>query len=272
VVSAPAGSGFAPGNRVVVEPVLFCGSCRACRMGANYLCYSLKVLGVDANGGMQDYWAVPVDRLLPVPETLADNDAALIEPMAVATHDVGRAGVKPGDTVLVFGGGPIGCLIALVARQKGAHVRVAEINPWRVRLLQELGFDTIGPGDDPVANVRDWTSGNGVDIVFEVSGSPDAVRLVTDVVRVWGTVSIIAIHADPVIVNLYPMFARELTMHGSRLYTRAAWVEAIQLMASGTINAAPLVSRLIPLEDLQQGMEDALGGGPVMKILVDLTA
>jgi (R,R)-butanediol dehydrogenase / meso-butanediol dehydrogenase / diacetyl reductase len=272
VVSAPDGSGFSKGDRVVVEPVLFCGSCRACQMGASYLCYSLKVLGVDANGGMQDYWAVPVDRLLPVPDSLADNDAALIEPMAVATHDVGRAGVKAGDRVLVFGGGPIGCLIALVARQKGAHVRVAEINPWRVQLLRGLGFETIGPDEDPVANVRDWTAGNGVDIVFEVSGSPDAVRLVTDVVRVWGTVSIIAIHADPVTVNLYPMFARELTMHGSRLYTRAAWVEAIELMASGTIDAAPLVSRLIPLEDLQQGMEQALGGGPVMKILVDLTA
>ena len=272
VVTAPADSGFSAGSRVVVEPVLSCGTCRACRMGAAYLCYSLKVMGVDAMGGMQDYWAVPVDRLLHVPDTLADNDAALIEPMAVATHDVGRAGVKSGDRVLVFGGGPIGCLIALVARQKGADVRVAEINPWRVDLLKQLGFQTIGPDEDPVAVVKDWTSGNGVDVVFEVSGSPDAVRLVTDVVRVWGTVSIIAIHADPVAVNLYPMFARELTMHGSRLYTRAAWVEAIQLMSSGTINASPLVSRLIPLEDLQQGMEQALGGGPVMKILVDLTA
>ena len=272
VVTAPAGSDFSTGDRVVVEPVLFCGSCRACQMGASYLCYKLKVLGVDANGGMQDYWAVPVDRLLPVPDTLADNDAALIEPMAVATHDVGRAGVKSGDTVLVFGGGPIGTLIALVARQRGAHVRVAEINPWRVALLQQLGFETIGPGDNPVEVVREWTSGNGVDVVFEVSGSPDAVRLVTEVVRVWGTVSIIAIHSEPVVMNLYPMFARELTMQGSRLYTRAAWVEAIQLMASGTIQAGPLVSRLIPLEQLQQGMEDALGGGPVMKILVDLTA
>lgn len=272
VVSAPAGSGFAEGARVVVEPVLFCGTCRACQMGATYLCYSLKVLGVDANGGMQDYWAVPTDRLIAVPETLSDNDAALIEPMAVATHDVGRAGVKSGDTVLVFGGGPIGTLIALVARQRGADVRVVEINPWRVSLLRQFGFETIAPGDDPVATVREWTGGNGVDVAFEVSGSPDAVRVITEVVRVWGTVSIIAIHAEPAPVSLYPMFARELTMHGSRLYTRAAWVEAIDLMATGAVQAGPLISRLIPLEQLQQGMEEALGGGSVMKILVDLTA
>jgi threonine dehydrogenase-like Zn-dependent dehydrogenase len=73
-------------------------------------------------------------------------------------------------------------------------------------------------------------------------------------------------------VNLYPMFARELTMHGSRLYTRADWEEAIRLAASGAVPVGPLVSRKIPLEALQEGMEQALAGGPVMKVLVDLTA
>jgi 2-desacetyl-2-hydroxyethyl bacteriochlorophyllide A dehydrogenase len=270
IAEAPAGTGFAQGERVVVEPVLFCGTCRPCRMGATYLCSHLKVLGVDAPGGMQEYWAVPVDRLLKVPTALKDDDAALIEPLAVATHDVARAEMKAGDKVLVFGGGPIGCLIALVARHRGADVKVSEINPYRVKLLQQIGLDVIGPGEDPVAIARAWTDGDGVDVVFEVSGSPDAVRLVTDVVRVWGLVSIIAIHADPVAVNLYPMFGRELKMHGSRLYTRAAWEEAIRLMASGAIPAGPLVSRRIPLEDLQKGMEEALGGGPVMKVLVEM--
>lgn len=270
VVSAPSGSGFAAGTRVVVEPVRYCGTCRNCRMGATYLCRTLAVLGVDATGGMQDYWAVPVDRLLAVPDTLPDDDAALIEPLAVAVHDVTRAGIKRDDRVLVFGGGPIGCLIALVAKARGADVKVSEINPYRVKLLQQIGLSTIGPDADPVEVAHEWTSGDGVDIAFEVSGSPDAARIVTEVVRVWGTVSIIAIHADPVPVNLYPMFARELTMQGSRLYTRAAWEEAIAVMASGAIPASQLVSRKIRLEELQQGMEEALGGGPVMKVLVDL--
>ncbi len=88
--------------------------------------------------------------------------------------------------------------------------------------------------------------------------------------RVWGTVSIIAIHADPVAMNLYPVFAREIRLHGSRLYTRAAWIEAIDLLATGAISVRSLVTRHIPLESLQQGMEDALAGGPVMKVLVDL--
>jgi (R,R)-butanediol dehydrogenase/meso-butanediol dehydrogenase/diacetyl reductase len=272
VVQPPQWSDFKAGDRVVVEPIQFCGKCRACRMGASYICYDLKVLGVDLPGGMQEYWAVPGERLLRIPDSLADDDAALIEPLAVATHDVRRAGVKTGDAVLVFGGGPIGTLIALVCRHRGARVAVAEINPFRVEMLGTLGLQTVGPGADVVRFAEEWTEGAGVDVAFEVTGSPAAVRLMTDVVRVWGTVSLVAIHTEPMPVNLYRMFARELTMHGSRLYAREDWEEAIRLAASGAVPVAPLVSRRIPLEALQEGMEQALGGGPVMKVLVDLTA
>jgi 2-desacetyl-2-hydroxyethyl bacteriochlorophyllide A dehydrogenase len=271
VASAPAGSGFAEGDRVVVEPVLYCGHCPTCRMGATYLCREMKVLGVDVNGGMQEYWAVPAHRLLQVPDSISDEHAPLIEPLAVATHDVGRAAVKAGDRVVVFGGGPIGTLIALVSRHRGAHVKVVEINPHRIRILQSIGLETIAPEDDAVASVNQWTDGLGADHSFEVSGSPDAARLVTEVVRVWGTVSIIAIHSEPAPFHLYSLFARELKVIGSRLYTRAAWEEAIRLAATGAVEAGPLVSRVIPLEDLQKGMEEALGGGPVMKVVVELS-
>jgi len=272
VAEAPADSGFRAGDRVVVEPLKFCGTCRACRLGASYVCYELKVLGVDLPGGMQDYWAVPAERLLRVPDALPDDHAALIEPLAVATHDVRRAGVKAGDAVLVFGGGPIGTLIALVARHRGARVAVAELNPFRLEMLTGLGLVIVGPDTDVVQFANDWTRDEGVDVAFEVTGNAKAVHAMTEVVRVWGTVSIVAIHAEPMPVNLYRMFFRELTMHGSRLYAREDWEEAIQLGASGAVPLAPLVSRRIPLEALQDGMEQALGGGPVMKVLVDLTA
>ena len=270
VVRAPRDSGFSTGDRVVVEPLQFCGACRACRMGASYLCYSLKVLGVDVPGGLQEYWAVPTARLLHVPDTLDDDAAAVIEPLAVATHDVRRAGVKAGDTVLVFGGGPIGTLIAMVCRERGARVAVAEVNRFRLEMLQNLGLPTVGPDADVVKFANDWTGGIGVDIAFEVTGHPAAVRAVTDVVRVWGTVSIVAIHAEPMPVNLYQMFARELHMHGSRLYAREDWEEAIRLAATGAVNLGPLVSRRIPLERINEGMEEALKGGAVMKVLVEL--
>lgn len=270
VVEAPGTSGFTSGDRVVVEPVVCCGACRACRMGASYLCYQLKVLGVDLPGGMREYWAVSASRLLRVPDSISDDHAALIEPLAVAVHDVNRADVKRGDAVLVFGGGPIGTLIALVARHRGARVAVAEVNPFRLDILEAFSLERVGPGTDVVKWTDQWTDGTGVDVAFEVTGNPLAARAVADVVRVWGTVSIVAIHAEPVPVNLYQMFARELVMHGSRLYARADWEEAIRLVASGAVPVGPLVSRRIPLESLQRGMEEALGGGPVMKVLVEV--
>ncbi len=272
VAEAPTGSGVRAGDRVVVEPLWFCGECRACRMGASYLCYRLKVRGVELPGGLQEYWAVPTARLLRVPASLEDDHAALIEPLAVATHDVTRAGVKAGDRVVVFGGGPIGTLIALVCRHRGADILVAEINPFRLAMLTSLGFQTVGPDRDVVQVVNEWTAGTGADIAFEVTGHQVAVSTVTDVVRVWGTVSIVAIHAEPMRVNLYQMFAREITMHGSRLYTRKAWETAIDLAATGAVPVAPLVSRRVPLDAVQHGMETALGGGAVMKVLIDVSA
>jgi 2-desacetyl-2-hydroxyethyl bacteriochlorophyllide A dehydrogenase len=270
VVASPAASGFGPGDRVVVEPLWFCGRCRACAMGAYYLCYALKIRGVELPGGMQEYWAVPAARLLRVPDALADDQAAMIEPLAVATHDVRRAQVKRGDRVLVFGGGPIGALIALVARHHGAEVAVAEVNPFRLDLLETFGLTTVGPDIDVQRFVADWTGGEGVDVAFEVTGNAAAARAVTDVVRVWGTVSIVAIHAEPLPFNLYQLFAREVHVHGSRLYAREDWEEAIALAAAGAVPLAPLVSRRIPLEQLQRGLADALAGGPFMKVLVEL--
>jgi (R,R)-butanediol dehydrogenase / meso-butanediol dehydrogenase / diacetyl reductase len=271
VVEAPAGSGFTAGDRVVMEPLSFCGTCRACRMGASYLCYQLKIVGVELPGGMREYHVAPVARLLKVPDALSDDDAAVVEPLAVAVHDVRKTGLQENDTALVFGGGPIGTLIALVCRHLGVRVAVAEVNPYRIDMLRSLGLEPVGPDQNVVAFADEWTGGTGVDVAFEVTGNPNAARIVTDVVRVWGTVSIVAIHAEPVPINLYRMFARELTMHGARLYAREDWEEAIRLAATKAVPVAPLVSRKIPLEELQRGMEDALRGGPVMKVLVDLT-
>lgn len=272
IAQAPAASGFRAGERVVVEPLRTCGECRACRMGAAYLCYRLRVLGVEEPGGMQEYWAVPTSRLLRVPATLGDDEAAVIEPLAVATHDVRRAQVKEGDAVVVIGGGPIGALIAMVARHRGARVLLSEINPFRIEILKKLRIDVAEPDRDLTGLVEAWTGGDGADVVFEVTGNPAAVRVMTALVRVWGTISMVAIHGEPLPVDLYRFFARELTMHGSRLYTREDWEEAITLASTGAVSLAPLVTHRLPLASLQYGMEEALRGGPVMKVLIDLGA
>ena len=157
----------------------------------------------------------------------------------------------------------------------GGSGRIGEADPphhrdrRRVAALPEVDPDEIARAEGR-GNAESGSALAG-ELKHSGAGHPAAVRAMTDVVRVWGTLSIVAIHAEPVPVHLYQMFARELVMHGARLYAREDWEEAIRLAAGGVVPLAPLVSRKIPLEALQQGMEQALGGGPVMKVLVDLT-
>src|SRR5581483_3459601 len=139
--------GFAPGDHVTVRPLDPCGICPACRAGYSHVCQRLKFIGFDAPGALQTLWTVPAHTLHRLPESLPLEKAALIEPMAVACHDVRLAEVKSGEYAVIQGGGPIGILIALVARHAGARVTLMEVNPFRLNLARELGFDTLSPDE-----------------------------------------------------------------------------------------------------------------------------
>src|SRR5262245_65832989 len=121
---------------------------------------------------MQKLWTVPAHTLHRLPDALSLKESALIEPIAVACHDVRLGEVKADEFVVVLGGGPIGALIALVARQKGARTLVSEVNPFRIKLLREFGIHVVDPEEsDLVALVEEKTGGAGADVVFEVTGS-----------------------------------------------------------------------------------------------------
>jgi len=270
IVEAPASSDLHPGDRVVVEPTVFCGNCPACNRGFTHICYNLNFLGIDTPGAFQQYWDVQADRVHKIPDTLADDLAALTEPLAVAVHDVRRASVHQGDKVVVIGGGPIGLLIAMVAHSKGADVIVLEINQFRLKLAQELGFEAINSQEeDVVAKIMSWTDKAGADVVFEVTASKAGAELMTELVRARGTISIVGIFNGPAPVNLFRFFWREINAHGSRVYERCDFEQAIALAASGTVPLKKLVSEKVTLEQLQSAFERLLAGEQLMKILVE---
>jgi len=124
-------AGFVVGDPVVVRPLDACGECPSCQRGFKHVCQNLKFLGLDTHGAFQQQWNVPSHTVHKLPATLPLQHAALIEPAAVAVHDVHRGRVTAGEDVLVIGGGPIGMLIALVAKHVGANVTVSEINTHR---------------------------------------------------------------------------------------------------------------------------------------------
>jgi 2-desacetyl-2-hydroxyethyl bacteriochlorophyllide A dehydrogenase len=270
IVQAPLNTDLKPGDRVVVEPTAFCGQCAACNRGFSHICCNLKFLGIDTPGAFQQYWNVRADRIHKIPDSLADDLAALIEPLAVAVHDVRRAGVGLGDSVVVIGGGPIGLLIAMVARYRGARVTILEINEFRLKLAAELGFDVIhSQKENPVDAIMKRTDNVGADVVFEVTSSSAGAALMTELVRVRGTISIVGIFSQPVPVNLFRFFWREINAHGSRVYESCDFKEAISLAASSVLPLERIVSERITLEGLAGALERLVAGQDLMKILVE---
>jgi 2-desacetyl-2-hydroxyethyl bacteriochlorophyllide A dehydrogenase len=269
VAVGPQVSGWQPGDPVTVMPLRACGQCPACLGGNGHICHRLVFLGIDAPGALQQRWTVPADLLVRLPDGLPLDAAALVEPTAVAVHDVARADVRPADTVLVVGGGPVGLLIAVVARLTGADVRIAELTPYRVRLARDLGFQVVVPGKDDVgAAVDEWTGGAGVTVAFEVSGAASGVTTAVEALAVRGRLCQVAIHPVPREVDLHRCFWRELTLVGARLYTRADFERAVALIAAGRIPTDRLVSAVEPLHRVARAF-DALASGSAMKILVD---
>jgi (R,R)-butanediol dehydrogenase / meso-butanediol dehydrogenase / diacetyl reductase len=262
-------AGYRPGDRVTVRPLDPCGQCPACRAGHSHICHHLKFIGIDSPGALQGLWTVPAHTLHRLPGSLSLRSGAIVEPIAVACHDVRMGEVREGEHVVVIGGGPIGVLISLVARTRGARVIMAEVNPFRIQLARELGIDAIHPQEtDLVALVNERTGAAGADVVFEVSGSAAGSEMMTRLPRTRGRIVVVAIYGEAPKVDLFRFFWRELRLTGARVYEAEDFEMAIGLAASGRLPLDKLITSVVPLDGLEEGMRQMEAGGQVMKILV----
>lgn len=258
-----------PGDKVTVMPLDWCGECPACASGYSHVCQNLKFLGIDTQGGFQTYWTVPERTVLPLPSETPLDIAALTEPLAVACHDVRLSEIKPGDYAVILGGGPIGALIALTARQAGAKVLVSEINAYRLNLLRELGFDTINPLESDIESyVKDKTRNAGADVVFEVTARQDGINTAINLTRVRGQIVVVGIFSDPPKIDLFQFFWRELKLRGARVYQKEDFEKAIEIIASNELPLDRIISATYPLNGLEEGLRKMESGGEIMKVLI----
>jgi 2-desacetyl-2-hydroxyethyl bacteriochlorophyllide A dehydrogenase len=261
--------GWAPGDRVTVRPLDSCGSCPACRNGHSHICQKLKFIGIDAPGAMQGIWTVPAHTLHRLPDNLSFEQGALVEPLAVACHDVRLGGVKAGEFAVVLGGGPIGVLVASVAKNEGARVIVSEVNEFRLKLAADLGLEVVNPREtDLVKLVQEQTGGAGADVVFEVTSSAAGAEMMTRLPRVRGRVVVVAVFSDPPKVDLFQFFWRELQLIGVRVYEPEDFEKAIAIAASGRLPLDRMITNVAPLEGLEPAFRQLESGGAVMKILI----
>ncbi|GAB3970362.1 alcohol dehydrogenase catalytic domain-containing protein [Actinoallomurus acanthiterrae] len=262
-----------PGDQVTVMPLVRCGGCPACRAGHPHLCHRLIFLGIDAPGSLQNSWTVPASALVRLPLGARLDHAALVEPTAVAVHGVRRAGLRPGEKAIVVGGGPIGLLVAIVARRTGADVLLVEADPHRTSVAEELGLRTLDPSGDRLALVvGEWTVGAGAAVAFEVSGLAAGVATAVDALAVRGRMLQVAVHPVPREISLHHLLRRELTLLGACFYDRADFETAVGLIADGDVPAQALISRIEPLDRAVHAFEALDAGTGVLKVLVDCRA
>lgn len=270
---AEAGSGadgWQAGEPVTVMPLDWCGQCPACQAGHTHLCQRLNFLGIDSAGAMQCSWTVPARTVIRLPAHVPLRHGALVEPVAVAVHDVRRADLQPGEKALVVGGGPIGLLIAAVARCQGADLFMIEPDPYRRSLAGQLGFTACDPADPgTTAILQEWSGAAGAAVAFEVSGAAAGVVAAVDALMVRGRLIQVAIHPEPREVNLHRFFWRELTLIGARLYHREDFEAAVALIAGGQIPVGALITRTEPLARAEQAFLALESGAGVMKVLID---
>ena len=258
-VIAAVGEGvekLSPGTKVVVRPLDHCGDCPACQAGHMHICHKLKFLGLDTDGAMQEIWTVPAHTIHVLPDDMAMDHAALIEPVAVACHDVRLSGLQSGEDVVVIGGGPIGVLVAMVARDAGGNVVISEVNPNRLAIAKKLGFDTVNPAEADLAEaITARTGGKGADVVFEVSGTQPGVDAMTAVAATRARIVMVAIHAKKPEIDLFQFFWRELKLIGARVYEPTDYDKAILLVAGGAIDADTVITDVSPLSEIQAAFE-----------------
>src|SRR6185369_3970474 len=226
-------AGWKVGDRVTVRPLDPCGNCPACAAGHSHICHNLKFIGIDTPGALQGNWTVPAHTLHRLPDSLALREGAMVEPVAVACHDVRMSDLKEGEFAAVIGGGPIGILVALVAQARGARVVMAEVNAFRLQLARDLGIDAINPLEvDLPTLVNERTAAAGADVVFEVSGSQAGADMMTKLPRTRGRIVVVAIYGEAAKVDLFRFFWRELQLSGARVYEPEDFELAIQLAAA----------------------------------------
>ncbi|MDH3755263.1 MAG: 2,3-butanediol dehydrogenase [Acidimicrobiia bacterium] len=263
-----------PGQRVSAMPLIYCGTCYYCRLGHNHLCERMGCTGLShAWGGLAEAAVVGASQLSPLPDELDDQQGALIEPIAVAAYGVDRAGVAPGTSVLVTGGGPIGMLSAEYAIARGATtVMLSEPNPKRRRIAESLGLTAVfdPSSDDVVGEVRELTGGIGADVSIECAGAGPALDVCLRATRSRGTVSQTGLHVKPATIDAFELALREVTLVGTWCYPVTDWPRIIALVASGKMTGSAAVTATVGIEDTVNGFErlvDPTGGD--VKILID---
>ncbi len=263
---------FQEGQRVVINPFMPCGKCEACRSGRINVCTAWRLIGMDRIDGTFAEWAkAPAVNVFPVPDSLPDDRAIMIEPLANGVHLFSLIRQHHFGSLAIFGAGTQGCLLLSVARLLGYRdIAIVDVNAARLGVAKELGAKHLinARETDPVAAIRDSFGGNGADIVIEAYGDTVTRAAAVQAARRGGEILLLGLHEVNSSVDFTTIVRHELRLQGSFVYTDADFARSKALIESGDVDLSRW-TRSLPLESGQSAFDQLLTDpGPTMKIVL----
>jgi len=261
------------GERVVVDPELYCGACFHCRIGQTHLCPNGVLIGRDRDGGFAEYVAAPASHVFPLPPSIELRAAPLVQVLTTCLHAQRQVAIFPGESVVVLGLGVTGQLHVQLAKARGASPIVGVTrSPARRALAERLGADLTVPSDHGAADrVREATDGRGADVVIETTGVVGSLAAAIEMARPGARVLLFGIiTARDGSLPFYDIYFKELRLIGARVAKSEDYPTALALVDRGQIALDPLISDVMPLDALGSAI-GLLGtdAGTRMKIILD---
>jgi 2-desacetyl-2-hydroxyethyl bacteriochlorophyllide A dehydrogenase len=251
------GDALPDGTRVLIDPAFNCGTCFFCKEGLFNLCPNGGLIGRDTDGGFAEYLAVPRKLVFPLPDSIANKNAPLLQVLTTCVHGQRRIAIRPGDTVVVLGLGVGGQLHVQLAKAAGARVIGVARSAWKRSLAEKLGADLVLESDgQTVAKVKEATGGRGADIVIECTGKLPVLSDGIAMARPGATLLLFGItSAKEGALPFYDLYFKELTVQNGRAATGADFPPTIELAASGKVQLDPLITHRLPITEADASMK-----------------
>jgi len=250
--------GFKPGDRVTLQPQVYCGECYSCSHGAYHICDHLLVMGFQTTGAASEFFAVPASKVLKLPPGMDLDQGAMVEPAAVAVHALGRSAGVDGKKVLVLGAGPIGNLVAQAALGFGAaQVLITDLSDFRLGIARECGIAlTVNPAKNDLASeVRRHFGEDKADLILECVGAQATIAQAVSVARKGTDIIVVGVFGEKPTVDLGTVQDRELRLVGTLMYREPDWRRAIELIGRGKVKLGPLITDHFPFTEYKKAYE-----------------
>ncbi len=265
---------FKPGDKVTIQPQVTCGKCYSCTHGSYHICDDLKVMGFQTTGTASEFFAVEAAKVIKIPDRLDFDEGAMIEPVAVAVHALGRGGDVKGRKVLVLGAGPIGNLVAQAAKGLGAEaVMISDVSGYRLALAKDCGIDfTVDAKQQDLGKALIENFGpDKADLILECVGINATTSQAVEYARKGTDIVIVGVFGEKASVDMGLVQDRELRLIGTLMYQEKDYYKAIELIEGRKINLKPLISNHFPFKEYLNAYQFIeKQKDQVMKVIIDI--